>query len=341
MDQYEFEKYVTNKEALKSTLKKYGVAIIPAVLNNSECENMVGGLWDYFEHISQSWPVPISRDKVFSYRQIYKLYPLHSMLFQHFNIGHTQASWNVRQNPKIVDIFQHFWNEKELLVSFDGLSFNMPPEKTNRGWYRGNTWYHTDQSYTRPDFECVQSWATGLDVNKGDATLAFMEKSHIYHEEFSKTFGIKDNKDWTKLTKEQEKFYTEKGCEYKKIYCPKGSIVFWDSRTIHCGCEALKERPNSNMRAIVYLCYTPKNLITPALLRKKQKAFNELRTTNHWPHKPKLFGKSPRTYGGEIPLITPISKPLVTELGMSLAGFDEKPKIKNLKITSYLKFTSK
>ena len=341
MDCYEYEKYITNRDRLKSTLEKYGVAVIPGVLDDDECKSMVSGMWDYFEHITQDWTVPISRDNHLSYKEIFKLYPSHSMLFQHFNVGHTQVSWNLRQTPKIVDIFQNFWKEKKLLVSFDGFSFGMAPEKTNRGWYRGNTWYHTDQSYTRPDFECMQSWVTGLDVNKGDATLAFMESSHLYHKEFYEKYGVKDKKDWCKLTKEQEKFYTEKGCEYKKIYCPKGSIVFWDSRTIHCGCQAIRERDCPNMRAIVYLCYTPKKLITPALLRKKQKAFNELRTTNHWPHKPKLFGKSPRTYGGEMPLITPISKPIVTEMGRSLAGFDEKPKMKNLKITSYLKFTSK
>ena len=54
------------------------------------------------------------------------------MLIQHWNIGHSQASWNVRQNIKIVEIFAHFWgcSVEELLVSFDGLSFNLPPEVT-------------------------------------------------------------------------------------------------------------------------------------------------------------------------------------------------------------------
>ena len=55
------------------------------------------------------------------------------------------------------------------------------PEETNRGWHR-STWYHTDQSYLRPDFECVQDWVTAYDVDEGDATLAFMEKSNIYHD---------------------------------------------------------------------------------------------------------------------------------------------------------------
>ena len=54
---------------------------------------------------------------------------------------------------------------------------------------------------------------------------------------------------------------------------------------------------------------------------KKKEAFNNLRTTNHWPAKPKLFGVNPRTYGNEIEEINPIKKPNVNQLGLKLAGF--------------------
>jgi len=67
------------------------------------------------------------------------------MLIQHWNIGHMQSVWNIRQNKNIVDIFSTLWNctNEELLVSFDGISFNLPPEVMKRGWNRNNTWYHT------------------------------------------------------------------------------------------------------------------------------------------------------------------------------------------------------
>lgn len=322
MDTYEYERYVATPETAREVLKTYGVAVIPGVLDTVESDQMLSSIWDYFEHISSSWSTPISRNIPESHRGLYYLIPLHSMLFQHLQIGHSQACWDVRQNVKIVNIFKSIWGSEDLTVSFDGLSFNPPPEKTNRGWYRGNTWYHTDQSFTRPEFECVQGWVTALDVNRGDATLAFMEGSHKYHKEHATQFGITDKKDWCKLSREEETFYVDRDCQYKKIYCPKGSLVLWDSRTIHCGCEALRERPVENFRAIVYVCYTPKNLLTPALLRKKKKAFDELRTTNHWPHKPKLFAKTPRTWGAVLPEITPIPRPVLTELGHKLVGME-------------------
>jgi hypothetical protein len=65
----------------------------------------------------------------------------------------------------------------------------------------------------------------------------------------------------------------------------------------------------------------PRALCTKANLTKKQKAFEELRATTHYPSKIKLFSKHPRTYGGEMPAITPIEKPTLSRLGYTLAGF--------------------
>jgi ectoine hydroxylase-related dioxygenase (phytanoyl-CoA dioxygenase family) len=320
---YEFEKYVCTKETLKHTIDNYGVAIIPNVLDESECNKMVSMIWDFFEHISQKWETPINRNDEKTWREFYKLYPLHSMLIQHWGIGHAHASWDVRQNMNIIEIFAHFWNcqVEDLLVSFDGLSFNLPPEITKKGWNRGNTWYHTDQSFTINEFKCIQSFITGLDINEYDATLSFMEGSNKYHHEFKNHYNITDKSDWYKLTKEQETFYYNKGCHIKNVKCPKGSLVFWDSRTIHCGIEADKKRTVPNIRAVIYLCYMPRNLCDEKNLKKKQNAFNELRTTNHYPCKIKLFAKEPRSYGGMMPTITPIESPVLTNLGKKLAGF--------------------
>ena len=65
----------------------------------------------------------------------------------------------------------------------------------------------------------------------------------------------------------------------------------------------------------------PRELSTQKLLEKKQKAFQELRTTSHWANKPTLFPKNPRTYGNELPTITKINQPNLTDLGKKLAGF--------------------
>jgi hypothetical protein len=310
-------------QRLKYALDQYGVAIIPDVINQQECDTMLSNMWDYFEHISQNWPTPIKRNDVSSYDGMYNMQPQHSMLFQHYSIGHCQASWDLRQNIKIVSIFADLWDckKEELLVSFDGLSFNMPPEDTKRGWFRGNTWFHTDQSYTRNGFECVQSWVTALDVEEGDATLAVYEGSHKYHKEFAETYSIVDKSDWYKLKGDQHKFYKDRGCKEVRVACPKGSMVFWDSRIIHCGVEAIKNRKNPKLRAVIYLCYMPRSLATDRDIEKKKKALIELRTTSHWAIKTKMFSKKPWGRGRSIPDVTPIGPPILTELGRVLAGY--------------------
>jgi len=327
MTEYEYEKYITTASDAKKTLDTFGVAIIPNVLNQEECDAMNYGMWDTLEHLSQTWENPIRRDNPDSWREMRRLYPLHSMLLQHWSVGHAQYVWNVRQNPKVVSAFASIWgcpNEK-LLVSFDGVSYHLPPETTNIGWYRGNTWYHTDQSYLDNEFKCVQGWISGYDTNEGDATLCIMEGTHKFHQALQEEFGIEDKNDWYKLTRDQEQFYLDRGCQYKRIKCPRGSLVLWDSRTVHCGGEPIKGRELPNFRNVVYVCYQPRSKCDAKNLAKKKKAFEEMRMTSHWPCQVKLFPKMPRTYGGEVPEITQLAAPELTDLGKILAGVNDPP----------------
>lgn len=316
---YEQEKYFTNANDLKSTLDEFGVAIIPNVLSEQEINNQRSGVCDYLEHITQNFEVPFDRGDQETWKSMYEILPAHSMLMQHFGIGQSQYVWDIRQNPKVVDIFSKLWETQELLVSFDGASFHLPPEVTGRGWFR-NLWLHSDQSYARNDFECVQSWVTAYDVDEGDGTLAILEGSHKHHKRFSQQFGITERKDWYKLSSEEINAYLEYGCPLKYITCPAGSMVFWDSRTIHCGVEPVKGREKANFRNVVYICMTPKELCKLGALKRKITHFRNLRTTNHWPHKPIVFAKTPRTWGKALPNIKSIDPPKLTPLGEKLVG---------------------
>ncbi len=322
METFESNKYNCTPDTLKSTLETYGVAVIPSVLDEYECESMYQGFWNYFTHISRDWDKPIKRNDTTTWKEMYRLIPQHGMLLQHFEIGHAQHIWNIRQNPNVVEPFAKLWkcDKRDLLVSFDGAGFGMAPELTGRGWFR-KSWFHTDQSFTRNDFECVQSWVTALDVKQGDASLAFYEGSHKYHKEFASVFKKNDKRDWCKLNDEEEQFFVEKGCAIKRISCPKGSMVFWDSRTLHHGSEPLKGRTGLRNRAVAYVCYQPRKHATKKQIDKKQKAFANRRTCSHWPTKTKLFGKHPQTYGKPLPPVRPLSEPTLSDLGRRLAGF--------------------
>ena len=316
---YTYEKYVCTADEVRDTVKKYGVAIVPNVLNQKEIKAMQDGAWNTLEHVTQKFDTPIKRADEKSWLSFKYLYALHSMLIQHHGVGHAQFVWDLRQNPKIIKIFSDIWGTNNLLTSFDGISFHLPPEKTNRGYYRGNAWFHTDQSYTRPDFECIQSWVTAYDVNEGDATLCFLENSNNYSSKFGKQFNVTDTSNWYKLNEDEKDFYiNDCKCEPKCIKCPTGSMVFWDSRTIHCGKESDKNRAKSNFRCVVYICMMPKEGVDSKVLQNRKKAFDEKRLTSHWPNRFKLFPKTPRTYGGQVQEITALPDPVLTDLGKNL-----------------------
>lgn len=319
---YEYEKYICESKDTKKNIEEYGVAIIPSVLNKDEIDDMRKGMWSYLGHVTQNFEKPIKEEDPSSWVEYQKLYPKHAMLLQQYGIGHHQFVWDVRQNPNVVKVFSELWSVKEedLLVSFDGASFHFPPEETNRGWYR-KTWYHTDQSYFKPGFECVQSWVTAYDVDEGDATLAFMEGSNKHHKDFQDIMQISDKSDWYKHSGEEQSVYETFGCQEKRIRCKAGDMVLWDSRTIHCGTEPIKGRDKIKIRNVVYICMLPRSLSNDANLKKKRKAFEELRMTTHWPHKPKLFPINPRTYGGPLPNVIQVEKPELSDLGKRLAGY--------------------
>ncbi len=325
MDKYYFSNDNNGSNDILKKLNLYGLVIIPKILNQTEIENMNNGMWDFLEHITQKFEVPIKRDKKETWNSFYKLYPVKSMIIQHWSMGHAQHIWDIRQNPKIVDIFAKIWDcqPDSLLTSFDASSFHFPPEETGYGFFENNYWYHTDQSFKRNEFECVQSWITGFDVNQGDATLAFLEKSHLFHKDFAIAFNAKKKDDWYQLNDEHLKFYIDQcGCEIKKVECPAGSIVLWDSRLIHCGIEPSPERKKPNFRNVSYICMMPRALSDDVNIQKKIKAFEELKTTTHWATKAKLFHQLPQIKDSdELPNITPINPPILSELGKKLVGY--------------------
>jgi len=321
-----YENCDTSLANIKQQLAEYGVAVVPNVLNEQEVAAMQNGMWQMLEYVSEDFEMPIQRNNEKSWRSFFELFPKHSMLIQNFGLAHDQYIWDLRQNEKVVDVFAEIWDcdKRDLVTSFDGFSVHFPPEVTNRGWYKGHKWLHVDQSYTRNDFECIQGYVTAWDIEEGDASFVYLEKSHHKHQAFREKFGIEDQSDWFRLNDEQMDYYINNGHPRKAIQCKAGSMVLWDSRLVHSGIEPQKGRKNPKLRHVVYICQMPRKLCTPKMLEKRIHAFETKRTTNHWPSKVKLFPKKPRTYGKELPTVKEPDAPILTDLGKRLVGYTEK-----------------
>jgi hypothetical protein len=307
-------------------LKTKGYAIIPSVLNENECKRFENGFWNFWARLTGG---KIRQDDPKSWKEIYNFFPNHGMLIQHFSIGHMQEIWDLRCHPTVLEVFKRIWGTSELTVSFDGASTGFAPEATGRGWHLQD-WLHLDQSVHRNEFECVQSWLTPYDVGAGDGTLTLLEGSHKLHGAFAKHFGLdKDKqyrKDWLKFEPHHVAWYKAQGCKQVAVECPKGSMVLWESRTVHAGRSAVKGRPVPRNRMVAYISMMPSSMLKKHEIVKKQQAILNGRLTNHWAAKHiKLFAKNPRTYGAALPPTVAFEPPKLTLKGVQLAGWHDNP----------------
>ena len=101
-----------------------------------------------------------------------------------------------------------------------------------------------------------------------------------------------------------------------------GSLVLWDSRTMHQGIQSVKNRPNPKPRCVVYICMKPRSGATEEDLDAKRACLADGRMTTHWPYPVSPFKMMPRTYGKDVSHIVWPDEPALTPLGKRLAGFD-------------------
>lgn len=322
-----YQEYYCSINTLNTTIQKYGVAVIPNILNYDEIKQSRQEMWDYLGYLTQKFNNPITEYNQNSWVNYYHLCPLQDMLLQYWKVGHSQWVWNLRQHPQIIKIFSHFWQclPEDLLVSFDAVSIHFPPEITKIGQFQQHTndWYHVDQSSEKVGFHCLQSYINLYDTQEGDSTLSFLERSHLYHQDFFQHYQKKVTKDWYQFTSEELSFFSH--CPEKAVLAPAGSLVLWDSRLVHQGILCSRNRNKSNIRAVVYICMTPRHKASEKQLRKKQTAFNQMRMTTHWPHQISRFPAYPKpseTINKQVNLVTESTEKLIlSEVGYKLSGF--------------------
>jgi hypothetical protein len=83
---WEFTRYACTLATVRENLDQYGVAILPRVLNEAECDAMMDGMWQ--THWTQHWDAPIARKKSSTWRSYQDLFPTRHMLMQHYGLGH-------------------------------------------------------------------------------------------------------------------------------------------------------------------------------------------------------------------------------------------------------------
>ncbi len=172
----------------------------------------------------------------------------------------------------------------------------------------------------------------------GDGGFYCIPKSHLRFTEFAPqleaiseiTNGIERR---TVRTKFLEDFFTNNTDKSGSPYCrthitaSRGSLILWDSRTIHWNQHANKNRPysdNPKVRMVGYLCYVPKARLTNGDKVRRIEAFEKGGSTGHNPAYPELKFTKGHIYAEFREYLEDPSYPQpkinLTQLGESLLG---------------------
>lgn len=190
-------------------------------------------------------------------------------------------------------MFAALFGDTRLVGSMDRFNFKVP----GRAFASLADWPHCDQNPRRVGLRSVQSLLTLLPVTQDGPGIRFYNASHLCFAEYTKPYRGVDKADWFKLPDELCGTVMETyGCNLVKPICPEGSLILWDSRTIHSPTDGTDFAAG---RIVFYVCFLPydEEVFTRKHEQKKAKAFTEMRATTHTPYPQKLFGAKARTYG--------------------------------------------
>ena len=325
-------------------LEQHGYVVIPNVLTAAECEASITGLWQWLATISggsiqrsrpSTWAEPSATTLhgawPFCYRE--------KGILQWYHSGHQQFVWDIRQHPAVVAVFARLWrcDARDLLVSFDAVNCQRPIEYLDSLGVTGHTdrfnldWLHIDQSAGVRGRVCVQAFVNLHDTDEDDGCLIVCPGSHLLHDQLCDQFNVSQSpQQWIRLHERERRWYHERGCQPLRVVAPRGSLVMWDSRTVHTAGTAQPNRVNRNtFRYVVYVCYLPRLLASEQDLILKRRLLKQGRMTSHWPVRYiKVFGEVPPISPQLLPRYQPVLQaataafrpPQLTELGRRLAG---------------------
>ncbi|KKY21922.1 putative phytanoyldioxygenase [Phaeomoniella chlamydospora] len=243
-------------------------------------------------------------------------------MYHGYRVQHERFMWEARTEPGVIEAFTKLWGTDKLLASFDGMNFTLP---SGTPLEPTQPWPHVDQNPKRTGMQCVQGIINLAPNGPDDGGLLVMQGSTKIMEEFFKTHqgvigrATWGSSDWFGFDEEEVKWFEDRGCKILKVCAEPGSIILWDSRTMHYNCVPKTQ----NLRAVIYACYTPSSFASPEVLKEKARFFDERMGTTHWPHD-NLFPnveKKPRLgLPDDQERDRPFEEPEETELVLKLAG---------------------
>jgi ectoine hydroxylase-related dioxygenase (phytanoyl-CoA dioxygenase family) len=268
-----------DSNAWKTYLDENGFVVIKQVADTNHIAKATDLMWQFLEAletgidrhnpntwINNNWPMAFAT----------------GIISQH-GIGQSDFMWYCRLIPGIRRIFETIWDQKELLVSYDGAGIFRSPEY-NKTKANGS-WYHIDQNPTHQPGRCaIQGALNLLPSSQKDGGFLVLPGSHRIFSAFT-ALKIGESRPKKRYFTIQDHMDVYDGIRPIKVNAEPGDFILWDSRTAHCNCQPSdKSKTRQIVRMVAYICMTPKSMADTKTIDSRRGAIVECVTTNHWPH---------------------------------------------------------
>lgn len=291
------------KTKLVNEVKSNGIAVINDVFTDIECDTHMENIINDFISLGTGIDLNDIENTWTTFNLPAQTRPgLYQML-----MSNLKDVWAIRNKDNVRTIFEILYSDfknkqvKDFIVSGDGI--NIKPG-TIGPFIKKNAkdWAHLDQTIKKDLYKCIQGQAV---LTNTTASFVASPKSHLVFDNIMEKLNCNTNSNWLKFTDDQVKtikqMIIDKGGQYQiPILAKKGSFIVWTSSTVHSAkLQDASELPTpedkyKGWRGVVYVCYRPKEEFTKKEIDKRQKVFDENRTTNHWSQS--VFGKKPGSH---------------------------------------------
>lgn len=221
------------KEKIKEFFEENGYVVVEGVSNTENRERVV----HLIDQIMKE-NVPASRRLGF------------------MDLYHDDSLAQLRQDPRMYDVFSTILGTKQLWVVFDRVIHQkigegedpLPP--------------HVDQNpVTNPGFSNVQAMLALRDMNESSGTLAVVPKSPLFFSEYAA---------WTKPGDGYVEYQGDNLPAFVGLRLKEGELVIWDSRTTH---SRFRGEPKADRyAALITFTYAKEDM---TLVSLRHKYFNE------------------------------------------------------------------
>ncbi|WWD19454.1 hypothetical protein CI109_103914 [Kwoniella shandongensis] len=276
-------------------LERDGYVVLPNIIPAEVCDEFVSEAWEWLE----SFPYGFKRDDRSTWDAEHLPYSTTGGLYNRYSVNHEAFVWKIRTQPAIIKVFEQIWGTDDLIASFDGMNASLPinAETGRKDIKPTPAWPHIDQNpRTISRFELYQGIANLSPNGPQDGGLCVLKGSHKLHQEYFESIGgfkadqdAGVNENGYTYKKGEDEWFKSKGCEEVKICAGKGDLILWDSRTIHWNASPV----GTQTRFVTYVCYCPRDQMTPEEQTKKVQVFKDRKGTTHFPNMNRIPAERP------------------------------------------------